>query len=54
LRGSVHIPIERFLCFVMGWLNLTELEQAHLIRCAYCVEWLDSCVTEKVTILTKS
>jgi hypothetical protein len=50
----MHIPIERLLEFVMGRLDLTEFEQAHLIRCAYCVEWLDSCVTEKVTILTKS
>ena len=50
----MHIPIERLLEFVMGQEDLTPFEQTHLVRCAFCVEWLDECVTEKVTILTKS
>jgi hypothetical protein len=50
----MHVPIERLYAFVMGWLNLTEGEQSHLIRCRFCVEWLDACADEKVSLLTNS
>jgi len=50
----MHIPIERLLEFVMGRLDLTAFELTHLVHCAFCVEWLDSCVSEKVATLTKS
>jgi hypothetical protein len=49
---AMHIPIERLYDFVMGLLSLTESEQSHLVRCRYCVEWLDACVMEKVSQLT--
>jgi hypothetical protein len=51
-RTDMHVPIERFYAFVMGTLDLTESEQSHLIQCSFCVEWLDACVTEKVSLLT--
>jgi hypothetical protein len=50
----MHVPIERLYGFVMGLLNLTETEQSHLIRCGFCVEWLDACVEEKVSLLINS
>ncbi len=49
---AMHIPIERLYDFVMGLLTLSESEQSHLIRCRFCVEWLDACVMEKVFQLT--
>ena len=48
----MHIAIDRLYEFVMGALNLTDAEQSHLIRCRFCVEWLDDCVQEKVSLLT--
>ena len=53
-RGGMHIPIERLHEFVMGLLDLTEAEQAHLVRCSFCVSWLDACVLEKVSLLIDS
>ena len=50
----MHIPIERLHEFVMGLLDLTEAEQAHLVRCSFCVRWLDACVFEKVSQLIDS
>ena len=50
----MHVPIEELYEFVMGVRNLTEVEQSHLIRCGFCVDWLDACVTEKVSLLTNS
>jgi hypothetical protein len=50
----MHIPIERLHEFVMGLLDLTETEQAHLVRCSFCVHWLDACAEEKVSWLTDS
>jgi hypothetical protein len=50
----MHVPIERLYDFVMGLLNLTESEQSHLIRCSFCVEWLDACAEEKVSLLINS
>lgn len=44
----MHLAIERLYAFVMGELDLQETEQSHLIRCDFCVEWLDACVTEKI------
>jgi hypothetical protein len=52
LEADMHVPIEQLYEFVMGQDNLTEAEQSHLIRCSFCVEWLDACVTEKVSLLT--
>ena len=48
----MHVTIERLYDFVMDALNLTDAEQSHLIRCRDCVEWLDVCVEEKVSLLT--
>ena len=50
--GHMHITIDRLYDFVMGALNLTDDEQSHLIRCPHCVEWLDICVEERVSLLT--
>ena len=50
----MHIPIERLHEFVMGPLDLTEAEQAHLVRCSFCVQWLDACAEEKVSLLIDS
>ena len=47
----MHVPIERLFEFVMADLNLTECEQAHLVRCLFCVQWLDACVEEKVSLI---
>ena len=47
----MHVPIERLYDFVLEESNLTEEEQSHLIRCGFCIEWLDACVTEKVSLL---
>ncbi|PYR88084.1 MAG: hypothetical protein DMG19_09210 [Acidobacteria bacterium] len=44
----MHVPIERLYDFVLEESNLTEEEQSHLIL---CIEWLDACVTEKVSLL---
>jgi hypothetical protein len=46
----MHVPIERLYDFVMAQVNLTEDEQTHLVRCSFCVEWLDACVTEKLSV----
>ena len=47
----MHVPIERLYEFVVEEINLTEAEQSHLIRCDFCIEWLDACVTEKVSLI---
>jgi len=47
----MHVEIERLYDFVMGDLNLDETEQSHLIRCLACIDWLDACAEEKVSIL---
>jgi len=47
----MHVPIERLYDFVLEESNLTAEEQSHLIRCGFCIEWLDACVTEKVSLL---
>ena len=47
----MHVAIERLYDFVLEESNLTEEEQSHLIRCGFCIEWLDACVTEKVSLL---
>ena len=47
----MHVPIERLYDFVLEESNLTGEEQSHLIRCSFCIEWLDACVTEKVSLL---
>jgi len=47
----MHVRIERLYEFVMGLMNLTESEQAHLVRCRFCVIWLDACAEEKVSLL---
>jgi len=47
----MHVAIERLYDFVLEESNLTEEEQSHLIRCSFCIEWLDACVTEKVSLL---
>jgi len=47
----MHVPIERLYDFVLEESNLTEEEQSHLIRCNFCIEWLDACVTEKASLL---
>jgi hypothetical protein len=44
----MHVAIERLYAFVMGELDLREAEQSHLIRCDFCIEWLDASVTEKI------
>jgi hypothetical protein len=38
----------------MGLLDLTGAEQAHLVRCSFCVHWLDACAEEKVSLLIDS
>jgi len=48
----MHVPIEQLYEFVMGRGDLTGAELSHLIRCDFCVEWLDGCVTEKLALLT--
>jgi hypothetical protein len=50
----MHIAIERLYEFVMGLLDLTETEQAHLVQCSFCVQWLDACAEEKVSYLIDS
>jgi hypothetical protein len=50
----MHVSIERLYDFVMGWINFTEDEQGHLIRCGFCVQWLDACMQEKVALLIDS
>lgn len=50
----IHVPIERLYEFVMGQLDLAESEQSHLVRCSFCVQWLDACVEEKVFLLINS
>jgi hypothetical protein len=49
--SGMHVPIERLYEFVVEEMNLTEAEQSHLIRCDFCIEWLDACVTEKVSLI---
>ncbi len=49
----MHVRIERLYEFVLGAINLTESEQAHLTRCKFCVVWLDACAEEKVSLVTK-
>ena len=51
-HDRMHVEIDRLYWFVMGALNLTDAEQSHLIRCQYCVDWLDASVEEKVSLLT--
>ena len=51
---GMHVPIERLYEFVMDEVDLTDIEQSHLIRCSFCVAWLDACVTEKVSQLSDS
>ncbi len=46
--GMQHVPIERLYDFVMANMDLTEAEQSHLIRCSFCIEWLDACVMDKI------
>jgi len=53
-RSDMHVSIERLYQFVMGLVNLTESEQAHVVRCGFCVTWLDACVEEKVSTLVKA
>jgi hypothetical protein len=48
----MHVPIEQLYGFVMGEIDLTSAEQAHLVRCNFCVDWLDECVNEKISLLT--
>jgi hypothetical protein len=50
----MHISIERLHEFVMGLLDLTGAEQTHLVRCSLCVQWLDACAEEKVSLLIES
>jgi len=47
----MHVPIERLYDFVLEERNLTAEDQSHLIRCRFCSELLDACVTEKVSLL---
>ena len=47
----MHIPIERLHEFVMELVDLTGAEQVHLVRCSFCVQWLDACAEEKVSLL---
>jgi hypothetical protein len=47
----MHIPIERLHEFVRGLSNLTGSEQAHLVHCGVCVDWLDACAMEKLSYL---
>ena len=49
----MHVRIERLYEFVMGAINLTGREQSHLTRCKFCVAWLDACVEEKASLLTR-
>jgi hypothetical protein len=49
----VHIAIDRLYNFVMGGLDLADDEQSHLIRCDFCIEWLDACATQKLAELSK-
>jgi hypothetical protein len=53
-RSDMHVSIERLYQFVMGLVNLTESEQAHVVRCSFCVMWLDACVEEKVSTLVNA
>jgi hypothetical protein len=50
----MHVAIDRLYEFVMGLLDLTAAEQAHLVRCSHCVQWLDACAEEKVSLLIDS
>lgn len=50
----MHVPIERLYDFIMEQTDLTETEQAHLIRCTECITWLDACVAEKLSLMMKS
>lgn len=50
----MHVSIERLYDFVMGLVNFTESEQSHLVRCGFCVQWLDACMHEKVALLIDS
>ena len=43
-----HVPIENLYEFVMAHTDLTEREQSQLIRCRFCIEWLDACVMDKI------
>ena len=54
LDPPMHVSIERLYEFVMGWVNFTEDEQEHLVRCRFCVQWLDACMQEKVALLIDS
>lgn len=49
-----HVEIERLYNFVMCNVDLTEAEQSHLVRCSFCIDWLDASVTEKVQMLKLS
>jgi hypothetical protein len=44
----MHIAIERLYAFVLSELDLKDAEQSHLVRCDFCIEWLDACVAEKI------
>jgi hypothetical protein len=46
----MHVAIERLYEFVMGLTELTGAEQCHLVRCRFCIDWLDACAEEKIEI----
>ena len=47
-HNVMHVAIERLYGFVMGLKELTGAEQSHLVRCRFCIDWLDACVEEKI------
>jgi hypothetical protein len=46
-----HVAIERLYYLVMCAVDLTEAEYLHLMRCTFCVDWLDASVKEKIFAL---
>ena len=47
-HNVMHVAIERLYGFVMGQMELTGTEQSHLVRCRFCIDWLDACAEEKI------